>query len=256
MTTVYADTVLVTNFCLDYILLFLTAKYMNIKIDFFRTFLSATAGAVFALACAFFNDKRLLCLVLSLAFIPVMCAICFGRKNIGTVIKAGVSFFLLSLVLCGTAMFSFLSFYGNITNDRNTFAVTAMSSFLILAFLKLRSRGFFTRANLLNQNVTIIHNGVKAEYKMLCDNANLLVDPYCGYPVIVIKESEKNRIMQEDRVRLMSIVTASGRGLVAVFTPYEVYVKGNRVTASVCFAKDENINICDCDGIIPAILVI
>lgn len=257
MKTVYADVVLITNFCLDFVVLFISTRFLNLNVHIKRIFIASVMGAIFALVCAVMVDSSFLRLVFSMLFLPFMCFMCIGRTNKKTICRMNVAMYIFSFMLCGITAALLNSLGGN---TRFPFLLCLVGAGLLTYFSRYVSRWFLCCMSESNKMVEITVGKKKVKYSLLCDSGNRLVDPYVNLPVILLRCSEKTKLLElTTPVRILPITTAVGTGLAEGFTPDCIMVKQGktrkRVMASVCFVRDENLSDNCMDGILPSVLI-
>lgn len=255
MKTVYADVVIIYNFLIDYMILYLTARFLNIKAAKKRLMLSAFAGAVFSLFCVLCISSYKLTAFAAIAFLPIMCLICFGRMRMIFLLRICISMYLYSIILSGTMVSVSCVLYGQIRNGTESAISAVIALFLLLYSSKHIRSGLLNYTSAERVETRIVCDGKNYDYILLADSGNLLTDPYNKLPVIVLGEKERLRIAKEMPLRIMPLRTVVGKKLVNVFTPDKVQINNKQVEASVCFVKDENLGSICADGLIPKTLI-
>ena len=251
MRVVYADTVFVMNFCFDWLLLFLTCRFIRKRVKHLRLIIASAFGAAFGLVCCVLISERLISVILAVLFLPVLCICAFGRDTITRMIRICLIMLGFSFILCGTSTV-IMMIVGKDTDV--LYLIFACSLMFVFCFTVM---DIFHKGTVLKDvNVTIENKGRTCHYILLCDSGNQLVDPISGFPMIMLGKSKKNELLEEnDKTRTVVYKTASGVGFTEAFTPECVYVKNEKKDASVCFVDDDNLSDACADGIIPTYLL-
>ena len=71
MKTVYCDIVFAANFFSDFALLYLCARFLQLKPSKFKIFISSVLGGIFAVFCAIFINRVFTRFALTLIFAPL-----------------------------------------------------------------------------------------------------------------------------------------------------------------------------------------
>ena len=98
---IYGDVLLVINFSMDFLSLYITARIMHIKLNSFRITLSAVIGALYSLLIISISTKAIVSGVLSIAFSFLMCFIAYGKFKIARYIKNTIVFYIVNFALGG-----------------------------------------------------------------------------------------------------------------------------------------------------------
>lgn len=260
MKTVYADVVLITNFCIDYIVVFLSARFLYTNLSFFRMFSSSLFGSIYALTISVVSPVMPVRILLQTVSLMFMALIAFGKRRIRTYVKIIFSMYFVSLLFGGivTVLISNM----NISINGFTVILTAF----VFCIIALSSSRFFRHELVADRiNVIIENSGRMCKLSLMCDSGNLLVDPYNSLPVMLIDKNFKNLLVGQGEdthktcgIRLVPIKTVCGRELVEVFTPDNVFVctnKKEKVMASVGFVSVADFEKENCHGILPAVLL-
>lgn len=259
MKIVYVDVVFLVNFFIDYLILYMTALLLHIRVKYSRIILSSAFGGIYSVFAFVVFPNAFFRFVLQLVALKIMIVLCFGKRRLRVYIKIIVSLLSFSLLLGGVISL----FYYN-TSRGISVGVMMICALCLLLFsffvMKLLRNDMSTTA----VEVIIEKSGRVCECCLLCDSGNLLVDPYNSLPVILLDYSFKEKFFASndekdvsDAIRLLPIKTVSGDGFAEVFTPDSVIVRKNNKTirASVGFMKQGSFDSDSYCGIIPYALV-
>lgn len=196
--TVYGDILLLINFSMDFLSLYLSAKLLHLRIRTLPMMLAAGIGALYALLSLFLHTGNLAITLCNVAVSCAMVAVAFLPHRFGAFFKSAAVFYGISFLLggCMTALYnlcnSFLfsdrvHAFGNVTNLETELsfgwfvllaAVSAVASLLL-------GRLFTRSAARSTARVSIQLAGRSVGLTLLCDSGNLLCDPISGTPVLV-----------------------------------------------------------------------
>lgn len=251
MRIVYADTVFVMNFCFDWLLLFMTCRFVRKRVKHLRLVMAAAVGALFSLVCCVFVKMRIVSMLLAVMFLPVLCLCAFGRDTAVRTIKNCLIMLGFSFMLCGTStVIMMITGYGIDV----LYLIFACSLLFVFCFSVM---DIFHKGTVIKDvGVTIENNSRRCHYILLCDSGNQLKDPVSGLPMIMLAKSKRNELLEESaKTRTVVYKTASGVGFTEAFTPECVYVKNEKKDAAVCFVEDEKLSDICADGIMPSYLL-
>ncbi len=281
---VYADTLLLVNFSMDFLALFICAKITGTKIFVNRIVASALLGAIWALIATIAeltsDFNIILTSLLSIVCAVIMIKLSFGG-NIYTVFKGLVTYLAVNIGIGGvmTAVFSFI---GKIIDGANVYDRAAENSpvvFIISAVIA----GFVSLVygKFKNEDITKKHIKVyfeimnnKFELIMLVDSGNLLREPYLQKPVIILshnalKELLPNSLIEAAKsldnmieyqrkskipIRLIPTESVAGQNMLLGLVPEMISIEGRSIDAVVAI-DSVNTDYDGCGGLIPQTLL-
>lgn len=248
--TVYADTVILVNFFIDYILLYLTSVFLHLNVKFKRLLFASVLGALFALiGTCFFLGHTLFRLIFGLVTLVIVCRTAYGRLMPVIMIKSMVALIMFSTALGGVVTL----LYSQNTELKKAGAVALpICCFILLYFYRILNEMFSCEVK--GKRVEVLIEMFDAEYKVVLfsDSGNLLVDPYTKLPIIVLS-CRFNRCHEFSEPRLVPVSTACGSMLMEVITPRRIYTvidKKNVLIKAVVGFSNSDICFNGCDGII------
>ena len=243
--TVYADVLFVTNFVINYILLYITSILSGKRHSVPRLIAASVIGAIYAV-CMFlpgFSPAGTIAgkLILSLG----ICVVAFGITPAKSYVKKLGFFYAVSL-LCGGIVTALVSVgnssVANINNgiiyfntDIYTIIISAVITYLVIRFTYGVYRRYATR-NLYR--MTVCKNGHAVSLSVLMDTGNMLWDPMSGASVIVVEKDAVKALIPESGpeddifdiahhisdVRLIPYKTIDNdNGLLVGFKPDKIY---------------------------------
>jgi len=251
MKTVYADIVLLVNFCSDYILLYLCSCFLHIKAPLLRTVCACTLGAVYALLAIIFP-------VLKYLYVPIimmMCLVTFGKRSMMTYVRILFVIFVFSFMLAGILEFAGLR-HVNEKGILYSAGITA-TGFVAFYFISVFSQRILQyQLNTKSVQAKIELKNKILDIVLLSDSGNLLTEPESNKSVIVL--DSKHRCFFSENCnsdKLMMFKTVSGSGIIELYKADMILANNNEIDAYIGFCINDACSFDGCDGIIPAILV-
>ena len=284
---IYADSLLVVNFSMDFLALYITLKLQNGVVRPLRMSLAASIGAVWALVSVLLEPYtaniflQMIMLAAHIVCAAVISSVAAGARRVS--LGRTLTFVAVNVGLGGimTALYAFIGKTAwSVTRDGD--AASADSSavvFILAAFVAgavSLAYGRFKAHSLGRKRVrvTLAAFGKESEIDVLCDSGNLLRDPFSGKPVVVLCAERMKSVLPSElicaaesteqiahlpsqmaeRVRLIPASTVTGRGMMLCFVPDRIEVEGNIVDA-VAALDTHSENYEGCDGIVGQILL-
>ena len=270
---IYADTLFIVNFSMDFLSLFITGKLTHSSVRPIRLTISAVIGALYATLSVVFDSGDIYSRVMWFAAF-IFCALTMCRISYSLGPKRLLPVFLavnlglggLMSILFGAARRS------GLVTDRSDGASPLMFLLFMLisgavSLLYGRLRVFGGKRREVSSRITLL--GETAEARLLCDSGNLLCDPISSKPVIILaprifgeRLPVELRAGETDvgalsgslcaKLRLIPAQGVTGSRLLVGIVPDEVLVDGNEVDAIIALADG---SYDGCDGIIPEELI-
>ena len=100
---VYGDVLFIINFSMDFLSLYVTAKFIHLRLRFVPTIAAAAIGAVYGVASVILDGNELISYFISAAVSILMCYIALGKHLL---LRHTLIFYAVSLGLggCMTAL--------------------------------------------------------------------------------------------------------------------------------------------------------
>lgn len=264
-TVIYADSLMLVNFSIDFLALFLTARLRHFPIKQLRLVLSALLGAAaalfFTVAETYNPDISPILKIFSILIsAAVMAATAFGSRG---VVKSAFTYMAVNMGLggCMTAVYGLVGRLGSgithsaLSADTNSLSptvflvITAISAVLSLVYTKFRDKSLDKRS----ATAVLRAFGREITLELLCDSGDLLCDPFLKKPVVIvsanyIKDSVPAEILEAAKdvgiaaalpceyahtLRLIPARSVCGEGMLLGFTPDSLTVDGNSIDAVV-----------------------
>ena len=261
MKTVYCDVVFAANFFSDFALLYFCAEFLHFKPSKFKIFISSVLGGIFAVFCAIFINRVFTRFSLTLVFAPLMCMISFGKAKKERLIKICVIFILFSMFLGGFVFTVASIFTYNISGG-------GISLWIILIGITVSVITYMFAGNILSAahrmntaDIVVMCCEKKLTFRLMCDSGNLLTDPYCGLPVIILSNDfSENFDFFKCKTRYIPIKTAQGNGIIKAIKPEKLELitengKNIPLSAIIGFSNNSDADYGGFDGIIPCCLL-
>ncbi len=282
---VYGDVLLVINFSMDFLALYITAKIMHLKVKKKQMTLSASLGALYALITVMVGDNSILNAFFSILMSFLLCFCAYGKQNIIHFIKNTAVFYIVNFSLGGgiTAICNVLNMwksrrdilingtYDVLYGDIPFGLLCLLAAFC--AIFSLISGKLIKRQKAIQVAELKISFGKNTiTFQGLVDSGNLLKEPISGKPVVItsyitvrsiipthlLKILKTNTLSDTDfpmmsHIRLIPLSTVNGNGLLIAISPDELYINNKSVDAYIAIDTQKN----DFNGysaIIPAIL--
>lgn len=250
---IYIDVLLCVNLLINYVILILEAKLLNLRIKRKRLILSALTGSFYSIFIFFDQINLLLSLFIKLLMSITIILIAYGFINTRSFVKSIVTFYFINFIFGGIifCIWYFISPKGIfIKNGIVYFDISP--TFLILStvviYFSIKIYQYFLGESDLHDSVCdleILNKGRIVKLFAKVDTGNSLKEPFSNKPVIVAEyESLKDILPPEVKnyiqdnvedwtakgkktslLRVIPYSTVSGEGLLPAFIPEKVTIK-------------------------------
>lgn len=205
--TIYIDIVLIENLCMNYIILFTTGYILKIKMNHIRLIIAGLLGGIYSILAYTQILKIYSNIVMKIILSIVMVYIGYNAKNIKTLIKQIILFYLVSFIFggCAIALLYFikpqeiLSKNGMLigTYPIKVALLGGIVGFVItqIAFKVVKRR---ISKNDIFCEITIFIENKSIKAKAIIDTGNMLKDPLTKIPVIVVEKELMYKIIPND----------------------------------------------------------
>lgn len=195
---VYIDLLLIENIIVNYFVISITCKTVNLKYSYILNILAAIVGSLSCVIVIFFNlnnmSQILLKLFTSIAMVMIICLKnCF--KRIKEILKLLLVMYLYSMVLGGVCLFLIYNKEGAIVSSSYTMSLPYKKLFLAIILVYLFVDRIFiyikNRISLkqLLYKIRINIKGCEIEVKGFLDTGNELIEPATNLPVIIVEKT-------------------------------------------------------------------
>jgi len=204
---VYLDVLFITNFILDYGILWATARLGHLATTWFRLGLGALLGSLYAMFMVFPRASFFYSMSIKLLFSLLIVAVAFSRLTLKKYFQAVAYFYLISFamagaVIGGSSILEGNSFVFQRLNVKTTGLVFACVTAFILgkwgvSYLK---RNWQKNQFRVSTEICFDRNSILLE--ALIDTGNELRDPLSQKPVMIVEyEAIKNILPKDFRYR-------------------------------------------------------
>ena len=249
MKTVYADVVFAVNFAADYVLLYISAYSLHIKVRTIRLLAASIIGGIYGVAASIVPVASSFLLLISFAVLLLMCSVAFAGVTSKAFIYLVINMCVYSFILCGMVSLEPLRKRAGIT-------VLVFGCVLIVFAVKRLRLYRINQKSRRHISAVICTDGCERELELLCDSGNLLTDPVTFSPIIILSNSFANSLSSE-KTRFVTYRTVGGEGTLDIAEDSEIYIlkdnKRIRVFAVVGFCKESE-TFSGYDGIIPELI--
>ena len=205
--TIYLDVVIIENLIMNSIIIYATAIITKSKIKHIRILISSLIGAIYSVLSYISNLAIFSNLFTKILLSIIMVYIAFNPKDIKTLGKITLLFYLTSFVFGGVAfaMIYIIKPQNILMKDglflgtyplKTIFLGAIVASIILITAFKVVKSKFSKKDMFCNINIKI--QGKEKNIKVMVDTGNLLKDPISGMPVIVIEHTELYDILPKE----------------------------------------------------------
>lgn len=250
---IYIDVLLCVNLLINYVILILEAKLLNLRIKRKRLILSALMGSFYSIFIFFDQINLLLSLFIKLLMSITIILIAYGFINTRSFVKSIVTFYFINFIFGGIifCIWYFISPKGIfIKNGIVYFDISPILLILstVVIYFSIKIYQYFLGESDLHDSVCdleILNKGRIVKLFAKVDTGNSLKEPFSNKPVIVAEyESLKDILPPEVKnyiqdnvedwtakgkktslLRVIPYSTVSGEGLLPAFIPEKVTIR-------------------------------
>lgn len=242
---IYADVLIILNTYINFILLRLSAFFIDAEVSRLRLFSGALFGGVYSLIILVDGMPDGLSALLKILVCALIVLISFRQHNIKTFLRSFLSFFVVSFVFAGLmlALWIFVSpdtmMYNNgavyFGFDTMTLLVTTTVCYAVLRVIYFFIEKRSAKASLYHIEIYVLDEVIKC--RALLDSGNSLKDYFTSLSVILVSEEKLCKILSNDninndemqrklKIRYIPFSTVGGDGVITVFRPNKVRIYG------------------------------
>ena len=207
---VYGDVLFIINFSMDFLSLYVTAKFIHLRLRLVPAIAAAAIGAAYGVAAVILDGNELISFFISAAVSILMCYIALGKHLL---LRHTLIFYAVSLGLGGCMTSS------NMLPPTVTIPIAAISVILSLIFNRITAK----RRNTSENSVNIKFEDKNVTLSALTDSGNLLTEPISGSPVILTEYKKISCLLPQELTPFFESGDISN--LTSVPTPYAVKVR-------------------------------
>lgn len=206
MRVIYIDTLFITNFIINYLILLSTAKICGLQVSRLRIAGGAALGGIYSVLVVFPDLGFLLSPWVKIV-VGILMALCvFGRAK--GILRTGLIFFAVSALFAGAVMALSLLGGGGIFDGTVYVPVTLKILLPAFALSYAVVSLVFRRMGRRNEGVKISElrielGGKSVAMTALVDTGNALLDPITGSPVTVVEAEAVSGLFDKPIQRLI-----------------------------------------------------
>jgi stage II sporulation protein GA (sporulation sigma-E factor processing peptidase) len=192
---IYLDLLWLQNLIMNFLLLFTTSKCTRIKTGLLRLLLSATLGALYAVAAILPQASMLQSMFVRILVPIVMLIVAFGLTDMKKFIRLTAVFYGVAFLFAGASFGLYYLFEtenilsGDIATEKFPLHLLAAASFISIAIFRLIWSVTRIKASDCESlyKIEVSFGGETISMEALLDTGNRLIDPLSRYPVIVVE---------------------------------------------------------------------
>lgn len=204
---VYLDMLIFENLIMNYLILWVTAKFSKERTNFIRLIISSVIGALYATIMFFPSLRFIYTFLFKILLSFVLVVVAFYPSKLRQFIKLVAIFYIVSFVFGGAAfgLFYFTNFGTILSNGIfyvsnfpvKILLISSTVSYVIIRFAWSAVQNRLSKDNLFVM-VGISVETKKINIKALIDTANSLYDPISNLPVMVVEYNAIKELLPED----------------------------------------------------------
>lgn len=254
--TVYIDQYILINFCMNFVILYITKMITKSKSSAARLMAVSLIGALFSLivfADGISSVTAALCTFAS--FFIIIIPIAFKPCGIKDIMLKAAAFYTVSFAAGGCA-YMMSNIMNNIGHQNLTavLIITTVISFMIISFITDIYEKYY-KMDKLSHSLVITFNGKSKEMTCYYDTGNDLTDPISKLPVIVTNIKSVRELLPEAvtyellletdavdiyssyclelRLRLIPFDSIGGDGIILGFIPDSIMIDNREINAVI-----------------------
>lgn len=271
MTVVYADVLLLINFSMDFVSLYIVSKLMHLKSVFIRLMLASSVGALYSLCDFLVNwPSPVMAIITNFCFSVIMCLIAFGNLKIHIFFISAV-FYGICFILGGaiTGIYSIVGEKWNILNEAG-YIYTDISLLEVLGltlisviFVRFITERIKRRAINKTAKLSITIKGVTSTLQAFVDSGCLVKEPVTNKEVVFLKKEcfktffgEASEITPQLHIKAglqicaVPVTTLTGKDVLFGIHPDKIVCDGITVDAVVVFVDALSLKFNGSDALI------
>lgn len=267
---IYADILLLINFVLDFLCIFITARLTAKKFRPLRIISASVFGAAYSLIYyALYPMEWYFLLPLHILSACLMCVIAFKLFSFKDFLKTVAVFMLTSALMGGilSAVYGISGkfsdgFYAEISAS-GLIIISVLSTVIALGYSILAKK----RAVAKSMRAEIYINEEPILVNLLVDSGNMATEPFSSLPVIILRSAVLPPPLDKPELenspvplRIIPVKTSSGGGTLFGFIPKKVilrpiFEKEKNIEAAVAIDTKTN-SFASYDGLLPYSLTV
>ena len=268
---IYGDVLMVINFSMDFLALYITGKIMHNRQRVTLLTVSAVIGAVYSLVILSLGLDGIVSGLVSISAAFLLTFTAYGKQKISVLIKNTAVFYVVNFALGGgiTALCNLLNMWQNKRNIMINGTLDVVYGDIPLGLLVILGPlcGLFSllsgkiikkKTSKKQCSLSITLNQASVCLDALIDSGNLLTEPISGKPVIVTAFEAVRKIIPLElfslfkardtscignctyasKIRVIPTSTVNGKSLLYAFFPDKVSVDGKEIDVYIAISPD------------------
>jgi len=203
---IYAEYLLLENFVINYIILYVTKRFTRTETHKFRLILASAIGAIYTLVVFFQSLRFMTKIIVKLSVSILIIIIAFNPAKVKKFVKLFATFYVVAFVFAGASLALFYlidvdTYVGNGIFFIKDFPITILFFAIVVSFILFKFTWEYIQTRLSKSKtfipLTIDLNNKRVEIIALLDTGNSLNDPITHNPVIVVQFSAIKALLPE-----------------------------------------------------------
>lgn len=250
LNTIYIDVLIFLNFVIDYLILSVIKKVLNINVKLKRIIIGSIFASLFSLTALLPSFSFIMNLLTNILIACIITFITFGKCRINVYVKRVFLFFVVNFIFAGIMIAVYLLFKPSgmvIINNVVYFNIspilliilTIVCYFILLVLKRLFGKQFIAERIC---NITVYINNNSYRFKAKVDTGCDLKEPFSNKPVIVAeKVLFNNLIINKTKVRLVPFSSLGGEGVIEAVPCGKIYIDNMVINREVYIGFCENV---------------
>ena len=267
---IYADTLFLINFVLDFLCIFITGRLISKKFRTFRIIFASIFGALYSFVHYILYPVNWFILIsMHITAAIIICFIAYRVYSVKDLIKC-VAIFVLTAALMGGLLNAIYGISGTFSDGIYT-EISAPSLIIISVLSTVIALGYSIhckkKAVAKSMRADIYINNSPVEVNLLVDSGNMATEPFSSLPVIILRSAVMPPPLDKPELenspvplRIIPVKTGAGNQMLFGFIPKKVvlrpfFEKEFAVDAAVAI-DTKTTSFATYDGLLPYILTV
>lgn len=214
---IYAEYLLIENFIINYIILYVTKRFTRTDTHNIRIILSALLGAIYTLLVFIPKMQFMVNFIGKMAISIILIILAFNPLKFKKFLKLFTTFYTVSFVFAGGSFALFYLTSSKVYFGEGIFYIKNINGFkpsiliigiiISIIFYKIASQYIYGKISKENMyvNLTVRLHDKKVRFKGLVDTGNSLMDPITNIPVIVVEFSAIKNLLPSSIQEIFTI---------------------------------------------------
>lgn len=196
--TIYLDVVFLENLIINYIIIYATGIVLKTKIKHFKILIGSLIGAIYSIMYYIINLKIYSTVFIKFILSIVIIYVAFNPRNIKTLLKQILIFYLISFVFGGAAISIIYMVNSHDITIQNgvligSYTIKTILIGVIIAYITVVVAFNIIRTKISKKDlicdITVKLNNKEVSTTVMIDTGNLLKEPITNIPVIVMEHT-------------------------------------------------------------------